>query len=117
MNLNLDTDQMTLIVRKAILDLMPDEKRDQLVADAVQSLLKSSEGWNHPTKLKEAFDIAVSQLASEAAREVLDDGNAKQRIKDLFVEAFEKSMAGDNYEKLTDKIAGQFSNALWDHRY
>lgn len=116
--IKIDPDAMKALVLKAILDSWDDATRDQLVTDALASLLKDKEGssWdrNSITVIESIMKSAMREACMKAVREIIDSSPKLQtKIKEFVtplvdtvlsqnIAFFEQAVA----EALVDKIRG-----------
>ena len=119
-NLQLDDEAMKDLIAKSILDTLTPEAREQLIGAAIKQLLakNTSDRYDARSHLQTAFDDAIQEVARKVALEELskDDGLAT-KIRALMLEGWERMNAGDNHEKLVDKIASAMTRAISGRDY
>lgn len=118
--INLDDNAMKDLIAKSIIDALTPERRDALIADAIKMLLASKTGdrYDARSQLQQAFDYAVRQVAERVALEELakDDG-LKTKMRELMMAGWERMVAGENQEKLVNKIAESLTRAIGGRDY
>lgn len=92
--IKLDSDAITAYAQKAVLEGMSDDVRDQIMKQAVMSVLVPERNayGRTPSKspLQQAFESAVVQTARGIASEIVDREEFRARIKS----EVEKSISG-----------------------
>lgn len=118
----LDGEALQVIITKAILDNITDEKRDELISNAVGGLLgrKVGDRYDSKTQIEIAFEEAVRRLCEKIAEEELLKPGPQAEIRKLVNETIEKAF-GVNDEgvrkALVEKMASAVQRVLMGDRY
>ena len=120
MDVKLDSATMEGLVSKAIFDMLTEDKRDELIRGAIQSLMKrpSGSGYNAMTELERLFAEAAQTAARKLIIQKLDgDAAFQDGVKQVFEKAWVGAFTGDAGDKLAEKMSGAFRQALTGDRY
>lgn len=121
MDIKFTDEQLQQVITKAIFDTLSAEQKEELLKKAVSSLLQPAENRGYSTyrktQLQEAYERAAYQVAqSIIVEEMKNDETFKANVKKLYADASEKVFAGDSYQKLVDKTAGNIIEVLTSNR-
>lgn len=119
MSINLNDADLKAVIAKAIIDQLTPERREALISEAIKQLLNASgDRYDHRSKLQQAFDVAVQEVARKTAQDLLTGNTVMtERIRTLMVSAFERVVSGEAGEKLVDKMANAMRQALTGERW
>lgn len=117
--LNVTEEQLNAVIAGAILQSLTPEKRDELLRDAVASLMvpppKDSWGPRPKAPLLEAFERAAVQVANGIVRDLLaNDAGFKAQVTGLITAAVEKAMV--NRDEISDRLAQRLGDLLTNSR-
>jgi len=113
--MQIDNDTLKVALAKAVLDTMTAEKREEIITNAVASLLntKSSDRYDAPSVLQHEFNTAVRDLARKIATEELESNEeVKAAVRKLITDAWIKLTGPDNYSNIVGKIADAMAAGL-----
>jgi hypothetical protein len=122
MDVNLD-EAMKAAVTKVIFESLTERKRDELLQNAIQSLLTTPphEGGfgakQRNSPLADMFKEAVQNIARKMVGEKVDaDAKLKAELEKIYAEAFQKVFV-DEREVVVDNLAKAIGTALENIRY
>lgn len=123
LQIKMDDDAMKAVVSRAILDQLDSAKRDQILEQAVTTLLtarKDPTGWSakETTPLQQAFDQAVRSVAMDAVTETLNaNPQFKERIRSLVADALAAVMDESDQSDLREKLGAAIGTSVtwWLH--
>lgn len=93
------TEAMNALVATAMMQALDQQKRDELIRRAIETLLTpaSSNYGRGKSPLQDAFDMAVQSTAREIISEMLTTENVRDQIRTMCGKAFQ-AMATDDGE-------------------
>lgn len=120
-----DTNNETLkaAVQTAIFNTLTQEKRDELLKEAIRSLLvtknKDQYGREQLSVIQEVYQDSVRLVASKIVNEHLNnDEKFKAQVRDLFHEAWERATAGgDVRNKIVENMSSAIAQSLTRDRW
>ena len=116
MNINLNSEQMTELVGKAIFDTMTPEARNDLLKQSITHLLtkpNSSYGSQRDNPLQEAFKSAAHMVAERyAAQQLSADPEFQANMQSLFADVAKKLFADEIRDKLVQNICDKIVSGL-----
>ncbi len=121
MNIELD-DTMKAAVAKVIFESLTEEKRDELLQNAIQGLLTTPprEGFGDKQRnspLADMFKYSVEAVARDLVKEKVEgDPKLKTELEKMYAEAFQKVFV-DEREKVVENLAKAIGTALDNIRY
>lgn len=110
-------DILKALVTTAIFEGLEQQKRDELVRQAIESLLARQDGGyqygDSRTKIQRAFDEAVYAVAREECRKaVQEDPRVRERIRELLVKGTEALLQDESViNSFASAISGVLSKA------
>ena len=112
-------DELQRLITKAIVDALTPEKREKLITDAILRLIEPQDrSQRGRSRLEQAFDVAIDRLCFEIASEHITKTPAvKDKIEQMFLEAWRKTTDGDEGKQVVSKIANAMSRAITGERY
>lgn len=123
-NLKLDPDSLAHIVQKAVLDSITPEARDQLLTDAIKSLLTIPKD-DRPTyqrhtplqsPLQDAFETAVHFAARKIVNDAIENDPKVQAAIRAVVHPLVADLCEGNYQGLPEAIGSAFGKWLEDNK-
>lgn len=122
MNLNVKSEDMEAFVTKAIYDGMSEEVRQDLIKQALTSLIAAPRNTGNaysaqqgPSVLQEAFNRAAENVANQiASARLREDPEFAAKIEALFRDVAKKLFEGSLKEALVDKICNLVIKGLGD---
>ncbi len=122
MNIDVKDDQMQTLVAKAFLDILTQEKRDELLQNAIKSLFEKEKsdryGYGSTSKLTALFADAARDVARDQVKAMMETDEAFiAQIRSMFAEAAEKTFVGESRAKLVEAFASSMQKALSGDRY
>jgi hypothetical protein len=119
MTMQLSADHLQTLVAKTILDSLTPEKRDELFATAISSLLAtrySSYSGRTESPLGKLFADAMEQAARKVVTEQLAQPEARAKLDAIVKAALDKALNAESYEGgrdgLLDKLAKGIAHAF-----
>ena len=115
--IDLSDEQLQEVVSVAILQAIDKTQRDNLIKEAIRGLLAPKEepggyGRTGPTPIQEAFNHAVSGVAHQVAREMLEnDPETKEKIRSLLNDVLQRVFDHER-EQMTHAMVNAFITAL-----
>ena len=121
MDLKIDPELMKDFVRRAVLDSLAPEAREELLVKAIASLFVKSES-NSLSKGRSPLDEILAQEATQLCREILreelDKPENRERVQQAVVAAWQKLHAEpDRYDKMVTRMADALSEAISERQY
>lgn len=119
-DIRLDEEQLHAVIRAAILAHLGPERREALIAGAVDQLLKTKREAAYPggpieerNPLQRAFALAVETVARELALEMVrGDEVLRAKLRELIADALVKvAEKKDLPEKIADNVAAAIEKA------
>jgi site-specific DNA-methyltransferase (adenine-specific) len=97
--------------KPSILESLSPEKREQLITDAIQSMIQPNPRMGqHESEMQRMFGSAVLSVASNLIhRELSESAEFKAEVQKLLQAVADRFFADEMREKLADKL----TNALW----
>lgn len=122
MSVSFSTEQMELLVAKAVIDSLTDEQRAAFIQSAIQKVLaKPRDGRGYGDQRSEfqiAFDNAVTVAANKAASAMLEDDESFQaQVRSLFADAAKKLFEEKRRDVLVTEIANLIQRGLTKDSY
>jgi hypothetical protein len=115
--LKIDDDTARDMLRELLEKHITPEKRDELVRDAIASLL-TRERFGDKTKLQQAMSAAAYDVCEAICREEFDRPETRDKIREVFSEAWEQLMGkSDRRDKLVEQMSGTLGEALFGRGY
>lgn len=114
LTIDLDGEALREATMQAMLGVLTPEVKAKLLESAVQAILKpSTDSWNKKkSPLELAFERAVEQVAGvEAKRMIEEDGEMRERIKELLRTTADKVLNADT-DKLAQRMADAFADSM-----
>lgn len=118
--LKLDTDQMQVLVSKAILDSLTPDSREALLANAIRSLLDpKANKYGEKSVIQGEFEQAAARVARSTIEDMMRvDTSFTTKIRSLFADAVAKALdQPDKREALVEKLAGAIGRTITGERY
>lgn len=116
MDIRFDEGAMRQVVSKAILEQVSPDSRDQIIAAAVESLLRPqrTSSWGAgPTPLQEAFDQAARIAVLQVARDVVaEHPEFLARVRGMVGDVVESVLRADDDGELRQRVADAVAGAL-----
>ncbi len=122
MEIKIEQEHVQQIISDAILKELGEEKRNLLISQAIDMLLKqqtTGSGYNQRSfiPLHESFNNAAQQVSMKIAREYLESNeDVQNKIKQLLVDAIERVFTTKREEIIT-KIADAFEKGFESRGY
>lgn len=116
---NMKTDAIKSLVVDAMMKHLDESKRDELIRQALASLIKVKPGHGYGERgsspLEDAFGLAVQQVAHEIVREQVASDRIRDQIKVLVAAALEHLFV--DQDRIARLLAEKLSAALaWEIR-
>lgn len=115
-------DSIKAAVATVILEKLPEEKRTELLENAIKSIIEPmevKEGFGYrattrkTTKLQEVFNEVAWMVTRDVVREELSKPEYQDKIKKLFADSVSAVFDDeDQREKVISRIAGQFAGCI-----
>jgi len=119
-SINIPEDAVRSIVSKAIMENLPQETKDDVIRQAVTSLItppRDTYGRPSETPLQAAFSQAVHRAVHQIATEMVEQNpQVRQRIADLLGELTAALIRQDDEWTLRTKIAEAVTTAVINWR-
>ena len=118
--INIDDDKMKGIVAEAVLQTLDAESRASLIKAAILHLLTplAQGAYGRASPLQEAFNRAVSSVAHDMARELVEKDDALMaQITKLYAEASERLFQEEGREKMVLELQTSMRRCLTGERY
>lgn len=117
MDVKIDTEAMTAVVSRAILEGISTEQRDLLLEQAVTALVTPAKtnSWDRTgtTPLQNAFNLAAQTVVNKVAFEMVEANEPfARRVRDLVGEAI--ATAAETDYDLKEKVGRAVADALLD---
>ena len=117
-SISIDSQSVQSIVSKAIVDSMSSEARERVIQQAVQHLVaapkKEMYAPQQPSPIQHAFNVAVQKAAVDVVREMVDEGDLKERIREMVREKVVDALTGEGYNPLASAIGGAVGDVVQD---
>lgn len=115
-SITVDAEAMQSLVAKAIIDSMTPEKRNELIENAIKTVLatpRKQNSWDPDrSPLQLAFNEAVRICTDKMARDIIaEDVTFQAKLKELFADVAAQLFERDR-DDLVDKIADAFASSL-----
>lgn len=119
--INIDAEMLKNHVQAALFSALTQEKRDELIREALKSLMDPKKEANNyygrgdgDSPLLAAMKSAAIEVTRKIALEYLQkDTKFQEQVRDLFHEAWNKCIAaGDVRQKVVDRMAENIGQAL-----
>lgn len=122
MDLKIDPSSMEAMVSRAIFEGMTQEHRDELIKQALASVLGRSErngyGTMLPSPLQSAFNSAAESVLHKIAHQKFsEDEEFKNQLEGLFKDVAKRLFAEDIRTKLIEQISNQVIKGLSPRDY
>ncbi len=122
---DLDDETLRTILAKAVLDTITEEKRSELIINALKDLIAVPPAPSGPygydkkkSKLEEHFDFACNQAARETCKAEMEKPENRKAIEDMVVAAFQKMLTDEaRREKAIIRMADALTAAMVDKEY
>jgi hypothetical protein len=112
----IDPEEAKLMVREALMGAMTPEKRDELLREAIEQLLKGS--WTNASELQRMFTLAAGSVAQKICIEEFDKPELRAKIRELVLDSVNRLFNDkDLYDKLSEKLSDAIGRALIGRDY
>lgn len=113
MQFELNDEQLDKALQSAVLNLLTDESKEKLFAQAITNILEpGSTGYNKKSKFQDAFERAVFVAANKVAEDMLKNDPVIQiKIKEMISEAVELSFT-EKRKETVENLARQIAHAF-----
>jgi hypothetical protein len=116
MNINLSDEQMRGMVAAAIFEKIDDDKKKQLITEAIAHILlpeKARYGESLPSPLAQAMQFALRDIAREEVVAYIEKDGTREKLRGIVSDAFDTVFAkGELREKLCSAIADSFTECI-----
>lgn len=114
--MSVSDDATKALVLDAMMKSLDQAKRDELIRRALEALVTPQHvhGSRRNSALEDAFQYAINGMAREIVREMLEQDDVKQRVREIVAKAFEKfTTDGD---RIATAMANAFVTAMTSER-
>lgn len=110
--IKIDDAALNLVMAKAVMTYLTDEKKDELLVKAVSAFFdaKDTRGYDKKPFIEVAFLEALAKVGAEVARELIErDPKIRSKMEGFFREAMDRLMNDLGYQ---DKLVDNFQRAV-----
>ena len=115
LNIQLDSDTLREATAQALLGILTEPVKQELIKEAIIALLQPKSGFSgNYSKIQEAFNNAVYMIVrDEATKYIMETPEVKEKLIALMKQSAEKMLTCD-VEDLTNKMRDAFVKAIGD---